>query len=420
IQGRDHEIRLLHAILERPKTPIALLLGQAGVGKTALAEEFAKQLNQGKLDTHTNYQYLLVALRLGTLASLGHNQLQTRLSTLLLDFVELERQAQKATGEDNIRVVLFMDEVHMLVTMFGAGTKVGGDVMKDVLARAPIRVIAATTRREYDSTIAVDKPLSERFKQIEMNELPADIVVDIVQNWWEKVAPDCPELEESLIRKIIEANAMYRSDSAEPRKSLDIVEDLVSYCRRTGNKPNADVVDDVFKRRYSISLKFDVDADSVYEEISRRVKGQPHALYELRRLLRSIVFQLDPTSNKPIMTALFTGSTGTGKTETTKAIAHALYPDEPVLLNINMPDYKNGSDEVRFRKRLGEFVRHTPNAVVLLDELEKAADELKDALLVILDEGLVTFETVNREGAVESNTVSLRNTVIICTTNAGA
>src|SRR5699024_12418153 len=79
-----------------------------------------------------------------------------------------------------------MDEVHMLVTMFGAGTKVGGDVMKDVLARAPIRVIAATTRREYDSTIAVDKPLSERFKQIEMNELPADIVVDIVQNWWEK------------------------------------------------------------------------------------------------------------------------------------------------------------------------------------------------------------------------------------------
>lgn len=420
IQGRDHEIRLLHAILERPKTPIALLLGQAGVGKTALAEEFAKQLNQGKLDTHTDYQYLLVALRLGTLASLGHNQLQTRLSTLLLDFEELERQAQQATGEDNIRVVLFMDEVHMLVTMFGAGTKVGGDVMKDVLARAPIRVIAATTRREYDSTIAVDKPLSERFKQIEMDELPADIVVDIVQNWWEKVAPDCPELEESLIRKIIEANAMYRSDSAEPRKSLDIVEDLVSYCRRTGNKPNADVVDDVFKRRYSISLKFDVDADSVYEEISRRVKGQPHALYELRRLLRSIVFQLDPTSNKPIMTALFTGSTGTGKTETTKAIAHALYPDEPVLLNINMPDYKNASDEGRFRKRLGEFVRHTPNAVVLLDELEKAADELKDALLVILDEGLVTFETVNREGAVESNTVSLRNTVIICTTNAGA
>src|SRR5699024_4278868 len=114
-------------------------------------------------------------------------------------------------------------------------------------------------------------------------------------------------------------------------------------------------------------------------------------------------------------TALFTGSTGTGKTETTKAIAHALYPDEPVLLNINMPDYKNASDEGRFRKRLGEFVRHTPNAVVLLDELEKAADELKDALLVILDEGLVTFETVNREGAVESNTVSLRNTVIICT-----
>lgn len=420
IQGRDREIALLHAILERPKTPVALLLGHAGVGKTALVEEFAKQLNSGEYETHVEYRYLLVTLRLGTLASLGKDRLQTQLSTLLDDMAKLEQVAQIALNDPRIRIVLFMDEMHMLVTIFGAGTKVGGDVMKDALARSPIRVITATTRREYDSTIAVDKPLSERFKQIEMHELPPDVVVEIAKDWWAKVAPDCPPVDEPVIRKIIEANAMYRADSAEPRKSLDILEDLVSYSRRTGKKAGAEQVDEIFKRRYSISLKFEVDADDVYAEIERRIHGQPHALMVMRRLLRAMVFQLDATNNRPMATALFTGPTGVGKTETTKAIAHALYPGEPVLLNMNMPDFKTVADEARFRKILGEFVRHTPNAIVLLDELEKSVEAVKDSLLAILDEGIVRFETVNREGVPETNFVSLRNTIVIATTNAGS
>lgn len=420
IQGRDKEIALLHAVLERPKTPVALLLGQAGVGKTALVEEYAKQLNSGHYDTRVGYKYLLVTLRLGTLASLGKDKLQTQLSTLLDDLQVLEEVAQVALNDPQIRLVLFMDEMHMLVTIFGPGTKVGGDVMKDALARSPIRVITATTRREYDATIAVDKPLSERFKQIEMHELPPDIVVDIVKDWWAKVAPDCPAVDEAVIRKIIDANAMYRSDSAEPRKSLDIMEDLVSYCRRTGLKAGAEQVNEIFMRRYSISLKFDVDADSVYEEIASRIYGQPHALAVLKRLLRAMVFQLDATSNKPMATALFTGPTGVGKTETTKAIAHALYPGQPVLLNFNMTDYKKTADDARFRQNLGQFVRHTPNAVVLLDEVEKSCEAVQDSLLSILDEGIVHFDTVNREGMTEPNFVSLRNTIVIATTNAGS
>lgn len=420
IQGRDEEIALLHAVLERPKTPVALLLGEAGVGKTALVEEFNKQLNSGKYKTQVHSRYLVMRLRLGVLASLETSELQSRLATLLDDIGELEVVAQKAMFDKSIKIVLFIDEVHMLVTIFGPGTKVGGDVMKDVLARSPIRVIAATTRREYDSTIAVDKPLSERFKPIEMKELPRQVVVDIVKNWWSKVAYDCPDIDESVILKIIEANAMYRSDSAEPRKTLDIVEDLVSYCRRTGKKADARVVETTFKQRYSISLSFSVDADDVYAEVSRRIKGQPYALFMLRRLLRAMVFQLDATSSKPLSTSLFTGPTGVGKTETVKAIAHAIYPNEPVMLNINMPDYKTVDHEPAFRKRLGEFVRHTPNAVVLLDEVEKAVEEVRDSLLAILDEGIVTFETINREGRPEVNQVSLRNTIVVATTNAGS
>lgn len=420
IQGRKQEIEMLHAILERPKTPVALLLGEAGVGKTALVEQFAKDLNNRNLETQVSQKYLLVSLRLGTLASIGTTQLQTQLSTLLDDVKVLEDAAQRTLNDPSIRIVLFMDEVHMLVTIFGPGTKVGGDVIKDVLARSPIRVIAATTRREYDTTLAVDAPLRQRFKQIEMQELPPDVVVHIGKNWWEKVAPDVPQPEEQVLRKIIEANALYRSDSAEPRKSLDILEDLVSYSRRTGQQADGNVVNDIFKRRYGISLTFKVQADSIYNEVASRVKGQEHALSVLKRLFRSMAFQLDPTSNRPIATALFTGPTGVGKTETVKAMAKAMYPGENVIQFINMPDYKSVEHEPAFRKKIGEVVSHVPNSIILLDELDKCSPEIRDSLLAILDEGIVTYETTTREGLPQVDSTSLRNTIVIATTNAGA
>lgn len=420
IQGRQDEIEMLYAVLERPSTPVALLLGQAGVGKTALVEEFAKQLNSGEYRTSLHYKYLLVSLRIGSLGSIGTSRLQSALSSLLDDLKKIETLAQESLSDRSVRIVLFIDEVHMLVTIFGPGTKIGGDVIKDVLARSPIRVIAATTRREYDSTIAVDKPLAERFKQIEMKELDSKIVFDIVSEWWSKVAPDCVPPSSELIKTMIDANKMYRSDSAEPRKSLDILEDLVSYSRRTSKRAEFAQLDKIFRDRYSINLSFHVDPEEVYAEIERRVKGQPYALHQLRRMIRSMTFQLDAVSNRPMLTALFTGPTGVGKTETVKSIADSLYPGEDVLLNINMPDYKTPEHEASFRRRLGEHLRHSPNAIILLDELEKAHDTILDALLVILDEGLVTFDSINREGVAEVNTVSLRNSIVIATTNAGS
>lgn len=420
IQGRDKEIEMLYRILERPKTPIAILIGHAGVGKTALVEEFAKQLNSGNYNTRLKYNYMLLSLRLGMLGSIGASKLQSTLATILDTLKNFETLAQQALKDDNLRIVLFIDEIHMSVTIFGPGTKIGGDVMKDVLARSPLRVICATTRREYDSTIATDQPFAQRFKQIEMNELDKPIVEKICLNWWAKVAPELPPIDIGLIRKIIDANAVYRSDSAEPRKTLDILEDLVSYSRISDKRPDQHVVNNIFKERYSINLTFSVSADHVADEIDRRIKGQEYARNILRRAFRAMIFQLDPTSNKPLGTYLFTGPTGVGKSETVKAIASALYPGEKVLLNINMPDYKTPDHDAGFRKRLGETVRHTPNSIVLLDELEKADTAILDSLLAILDEGIVTFETENREGNIEVNQVSLRNTIVIATTNAGA
>lgn len=419
IQGRDKESAMLVRIMERPLTPIASLIGPAGVGKSALVEDFVKRVGRGEIKSLPGREYFVVSLRIGNLKTLGNDKLQAVMSNMLDEMAKLEKIAQEVLQNKKIRLILFIDEFHMLVTIFGPGTKIGGDLMKDVLARASVKVITATTRKEFDSTIAVDEPFKERFKEIELNELPTHVVLDICKNWWQSNVPKLPMPNDQLIMKVLNANKAFRAQQAEPRKSLDIMEDLVASMLVTQRPVTEDVIDEIFKDRFHINLNLDFDADGIFANVKKRVKGQALALYELQRALRAVAFQLDKNPNKPIMTLLLTGSTGTGKTETTKAICETLYPGENVLQNFNMPDYKLESAEPAFRKKLGETVRHQPNSVILLDEFEKGSDAIKDSMLAILDEGIVNFEVENREGQVEIHKVSLRNTIVIATTNAG-
>lgn len=419
IQGRDKESAMLVRIMERPLTPIASLIGPAGVGKSALVEDFVKRVGRGEIQSLPGREYFVVSLRIGNLKTLGNDKLQAVMSNMLDEMAKLEKIAQEVLQNKKIRLILFIDEFHMLVTIFGPGTKIGGDLMKDVLARASVKVITATTRKEFDSTIAVDEPFKERFKEIELNELPTHVVLDICKNWWQSNVPKLPMPNDQLIMKVLNANKAFRAQQAEPRKSLDIMEDLVASMLVTQRPVTEEVIDEIFKDRFHINLNLDFDADGIFENVKKRVKGQALALYELQRALRAVAFQLDKNPNKPIMTLLLTGSTGTGKTETTKAICETLYPGENVLQNFNMPDYKLESAEPAFRKKLGETVRHQPNSVILLDEFEKGSDAIKDSMLAILDEGIVNFEVENREGQVEIHKVSLRNTIVIATTNAG-
>lgn len=738
IQGRDKESAMLVRIMERPLTPIASLIGPAGVGKSALVEDFVKRVGRGEIQSLPGREYFVVSLRIGNLKTLGNDKLQAVMSNMLDEMAKLEKIAQEVLQNKKIRLILFIDEFHMLVTIFGPGTKIGGDLMKDVLARASVKVITATTRKEFDSTIAVDEPFKERFKEIELNELPTNVVLDICKNWWQSNVPKLPMPNDQLIMKVLNANKAFRAQQAEPRKSLDIMEDLVASMLVTQRPVTEEVIDEIFKDRFHINLNLDFDADGIFENVKKRVKGQALALYELQRALRAVAFQLDKNPNKPIMTLLLTGSTGTGKsllnsilipspysetgyirmgdikvgdyvydrkgrptkvlgvfpqgprevfeikltdgrtisadgehlfsyytakqklkydnnqykngvpnfktnsvnellelgvttqeangrtrikfylpmneavertpkefnlqpyelgtllsdsyfdndklfevpelincdsndkfipndyklgsieqrwnlikglfdadgniedikpfdvtytsiseklisdiqevlwslgvmstivddneqsgytlqiksqnneknrffslprkleicdlvekqdahkkrikkfnfvgiesitklsykedmtcilvdnsehlflagrehivthnTETTKAICETLYPGENVLQNFNMPDYKLESAEPAFRKKLGETVRHQPNSVILLDEFEKGSDAIKDSMLAILDEGIVNFEVENREGQVEIHKVSLRNTIVIATTNAG-
>lgn len=346
IQGRDKESAMLVRIMERPLTPIASLIGPAGVGKSALVEDFVKRVGRGEIQSLPGREYFVVSLRIGNLKTLGNDKLQAVMSNMLDEMAKLEKIAQEVLHNKKIRLILFIDEFHMLVTIFGPGTKIGGDLMKDVLARASVKVITATTRKEFDSTIAVDEPFKERFKEIELNELPTNVVLDICKNWWQSNVPKLPMPNDQLIMKILNANKAFRAQQAEPRKSLDIMEDLVASMRVTQRPVTEEVIDEIFKDRFHINLNLDFDADGIFENVKKRVKGQALALYELQRALRAVAFQLDKNPNKPIMTLLLTGSTGTGKSLLNSILIPSPYSETGY---IKMGDIKVG-DYVYDRK----------------------------------------------------------------------
>lgn len=416
ITGRDEEMELLERVLERPHTPVALLLGEAGVGKTALIEGFARE---SLVNTHAS-KYLVLELRLGSLSALERGTLQSVLANMLDDMAKLQKLIRKEMNDKDISLVLFIDEIHMLITIFGSGTKIGGDVMKDLLARSPIRVAGATTRREYDAAIAVDVPLAERFKKIELLQLTDTKVLEILKKWWTDFVSKDYLISEDLLKNLIEVNKIYRPEAAEPRKSLDIMEDFASLYKIHKRPINEADLAMIFEQRFSINLDRKFDAKKLVNMLNKRIMGQPYALYMLRRLLNSVEYQFTKKPNQPMLTALFTGPTGVGKTETSKVIAEGLYPNEDALFTINMPDYKNEDQEPQFRKTLGNTLRHKPNAIILLDEFEKAHESIRDSMLTILDEGLIYYESVNREGQIEIFQSSLRNAIVIATTNAGA
>lgn len=421
IQDREAEMKRLVRILERPLTRVALLLGEAGSGKTALCEAFQKEINRGTMKIGIPREYLMFSLDLGMLSALDNSKKQAALANLMPTLSLFEQLFAQVLDKPHLRLVVFADEIHMLVTIFGEGTKVGGDVMKRVLARPPIRFIGATTRREFDSTIAVDKPLAQRFKQIELSQVSDTTVHKILKNWWINVCgPEHLPTDDDL-EFIIQANKNYRSDSAEPRRSMDILEDLAAITILESRDVTRKDITDAFFERYSVSTALNVDPDEAFNQISSKVFGQPHAMKTMKKVLRSLSFQLEEVTNQPRLRVLMVGATGTGKTATVKAFAEAIYPSrgEDAIFFMNMPDYKTKESEARMRKDLGEALAHDPGAIVLMDELEKAHEDCLDSLLYILQEGRVNYEVTNREGRAETDHSSLRNCFIFATSNAG-
>ena len=407
IKGRETEIDRLYSVQVRKQTPVACLIGLAGSGKTSIVEQFVKDMNTGAYARRTGYRvfnkFVVMSLRIGRLSYVPKNQMQAVITTMFDVMKKFELRMRKILADDSIRFVVFADEVHLLVTIFGEGTKIGGDILKDILINPPVKFIGATTRAEFDTYIATDPPLAQRFKEVPVNVLPQHEVHNALAGWWKAQAVSAKHypISDELIDYIISANASMRSQNAEPRKSIDILEDLLAYEDKTGKRVNKDVIAQVFRSAYNISLENRWDADKIIENLNKNIKGQEFARGELGLMLQSLKYPTRGYGHRPIMSALFTGSTGVGKTETVKIIAT---PDR----------------EPAFRKKIGEIALHQPNAVLLFDEIEKACQGVFDTLLFVLDEGNVTYETEDSARRTNVQNVSLTNTCVFVTTNEGS
>ena len=476
IVGRDEEIYRVMQILNRRTKNNPCLIGEPGVGKTAIAEGIALRLASGnvpyRLENKQLYLLDLTALVAGTQF---RGQFESRVKGLVNEIKEVGN------------VILFIDEVHNLV---GAGDSEGSmnaaNILKPALSRGEIQVIGATTFNEYRKHIEKDAALERRFQPVKIGEPNIEDTVQILQGikgYYEKhhrvTVPD------GMVRQIAVLSERYIVDRFLPDKAIDLLDEACS-CAVLGNQKLA-AYDQETARLRELREELsemeqetgEIDYEKIAElkaeisrttgqlaEMEKTAVNQPITLEnvakvielwtgipaskiqqnELRRvaglaetLKKKIIGQDEAvelvagavrraraqiSGRRRPASFIFVGPTGVGKTELVKVLAHELFDDQEPLVHLDMTEFMEKYTVSRLigsppgyvgydeAGQLTEKVRRRPYCVVLFDEIEKAHPDVMNILLQILDEGKIT----DAQGRV----VNFENTVIVMTSNAGS
>ncbi|MEK6734828.1 MAG: AAA family ATPase [Pseudomonadota bacterium] len=415
--GRDSEIDRVIEVLARRSKNNPLLVGEPGVGKTAIAEGLALQLSKDNVPDAIKGS-IIYSLDLGLLVA------GTRFRG---DFEERLKQVIKKVQETP-NSILFIDEIH---TIIGAGTTQGGsldagNLLKPALARGNLRCIGSTTFKEFQSHFEKDPALTRRFQKVVVDEPDCDVAIAMLnglksyyENYHNVVYKD------NAISEAVHLSHRYINDRRLPDKAIDIIDEAGSYCKLHNIKlvTVAEIENIVAKISHipnnTISQSESEQIIALADKLKKVIFGQDHAIDELVSIIKLAKAGLRKES-KPTGCYLFSGPTGVGKTELAKELALNL---GMTLHRFDMSEYmeKHSVSKligappgyVGFEQAgmLTEEVRQAPYSVVLLDEIEKAHPDIQNILLQIMDYGTVT----------DSNGVAVNfcNTIIILTTNAG-
>lgn len=454
VVGREKEIDLITETLLRKNKNNPLLIGDAGVGKSAIVEELARRIKKGDVpNALKNKKIISIEMSSLVAGTKYRGEFEEKLNKIIKEV------------ENNPEIILFIDEIHTLSNAGGAeGAINASDILKPYLARGKIKVIGATTTNEYNKFIAKDKALSRRFDLIKINEPSIDETINILS----KIKPSFEhhyniKISEENIRQIVDLTNKYILDRFNPDKSIDLLdsvcamkevkspkekniiilknklsniieakekmvknnnfEEALNYRKQeielnekiekeknSSNRITNNDIKEVMLRKSNIpNMKNNWKDLKAY--LNNEIVGQEEAINEIIASLKS------KESDLPV-SILLTGSTGVGKTKTVKEIATYLKMplvrldlseyNEPVSINRligSSAGYVGYDDENIFDR-----IRMYPNSIVLLDELEKANSNVINLFLQVLDEGFIT----NAKG----EKIDFKNTYIFMTSNA--
>lgn len=426
--GREAEIQQMIEILchrERANSP--MLVGEPGVGKTAVVEGLARliELEPQKVPARLRNAHIVQLQMSGIVAG-----------TMLRGMFEERLQGVIAEVKERPELILFVDEAH---TIIGAGSAIGAssdaaNMFKSALARGELRIIGATTSTEYKEYIAEDEALSRRFRLVKVDEPSLGETRQILNGIRSRLEKNYSvKITDAAIDTALEMAPRYIRNLHLPDKVigwLDTAAVKVEINEPTMMQVRPDHIIDV------ISQESRIPRDLIYRDTSerfrvleevlgRRVIGQKEAVRSVAQRLRLNKGPLKENFYKPDGVLLFLGPTGVGKTELAKAVAETMFGDEQKMVRIDMSEYGDGT--VAIEKLIGmprgivgserggvltEKLRENPYTVLLLDEIEKASPYLLNLFLQAFDEGWLT------DG--RGKKVYLSDAIIIMTSNLGS
>ncbi|TAH36092.1 MAG: ATP-dependent Clp protease ATP-binding subunit [Alphaproteobacteria bacterium] len=417
--GREGEINQIEDALLHRKKSSAVLVGDAGVGKSAVVEGLATRIANAKADPRLANLRLL-HLDIGKLVAGTHYR---------GDF-EARVQAIVAGASADKNIVLFIDEMHGMVGAGGTneGTLDLSNILKPYLARGEIRVIGATTWNEYRKHIEKDTALNRRFHVIDVQEPNLEKTIEILTGLAPTYAAHHKvKIPPSVIRAIAETAERYINSRKQPDKSIDVLDaTLLAARKRGGTYASLHDVKEVVAKMTNIPLVNIQSRDksgygALTEKLGLRIIAQRNAAVAVGDAIKRGMAGIQE-SGKPLGCFIFIGPTGVGKTLTANVIAEELGLERPIRIDmseygekhsvsrlIGAPPGYVGYDEPG---QLTEPVRRRPFSVVLLDEIEKAHPDILSILLQVTEDGRLT------DG--RANTIDFRNTVLIMTSNIGA
>jgi len=419
--GRIDELENIALALGRRSKNNVILVGDPGVGKTAIAEGLAYNIVQGAVPDFLK-EYKVYSLDIS--AMLAGSKYRG-------DFEERFKMVLKGLAKKG-KTVLFIDEAHMISGAGSASNSANdlANMMKPALSKGNIKVVASTTWEEYRKHFEKDRALMRRFQRITVDEPTIEVTKQIlkgIKKYYEGFHN--VKIRDDAIDSAIKLSVKYQTDKKLPDKAIDLIDVA---CSRFNLKISDTRVIGEREIQFELAKMIQMPEEKIMEtesnnlatlqeNLQTQVYGQDLALTEV--VDKIIVAQAGLKSeNKPIGSFVFMGPTGTGKTETAKALAKHL---SVKLLRFDMSEYQEkhsiskliGSPPgyVGFEENAGQLItsiQESPNAVLLLDEIEKAHPDVMTVLLQVMDNGFITGSNGKQ--------ADCRNLILILTTNAGA